>query len=1174
MLIVKPYGRSCTERDAGGCLHRRVLRATADGETSEEVAELAERHPELVIAQWVSAIDKVAAKPRGSRKPTREQRALREALGQAACKLLEKRGVFAERREELERLWRRKIHPYPNGEEERGGRPQGRWFKAFAGRAEPARIDAGAVARKIERHLHHRERRQGAPEKRAGRIAAQADSIARNAPRPPSDATPQPMDDPPWSEADRKRYAEVGDVAEEIANRARDLANPKDGDKARRASMRDAAPILYEQFGKLFRSANGAKPTVRSAREAEPGLFALHMAIKDTYTGLLKGRRTRDVAGALPKTMAELMRLVEARRGNRELAALIRLGKVVHYAAAPPGASDEPANVIDRWPDDIAASRYWTSRDQTEIKRNEALVRVWRGAIALAARTAKDWADPNAELCGDIASQGARKKVLGDGFNAEACRRKIEILFGAQSGILEAGEGKPLLELALEGLERLRHSAFHFKGRAGFAAALDAVGKCGSAKARRAARELWRADEDGRAARIRDTMRGAHFELFLDLDRYQAVFAAVSNPPPAHPPLPRFRRVLQRAENAWSKGSHWLRLPAPGNRAELEAPARLCQYTALKLLYERAFPAWLAGRLARALNAWIDRAAERATKDARSINRDPHAVAKIEGLARLRDCETVDDFLDRLAAATATEFRVQRGYDPDPDKAREQSRHLDNARLDVAAQAFEAYLEDAGFTRLLEDFGDPPEKPLFDIDDLSDSAASRADPDDWMAVLYVLVHLVPVGDVAALRHQLRKWTVLERKASPQVVAQVEAAGRVFDLYIDMHDAKFEGGRRMDGARALKDLLFESAEVFARVCPKQPDASGAAEDAGRFVPWRGLREILRFGALTPLTPIFAEHRIMAAEAERMEKAEAKDESGVSAIAASQKRREELHAKWVEKNEKKKRFSGRDREAYREALAETAAHRRRAAHVRLDNHARLHRLSMRILGRLVDFAGLWERDLYFTTLALIWRRGKRPGDVFDDDGLKRLREGRIVDALRRLAESPDDDSKAVHDGLQERFGEEGACFLDGSSGVVGVRNDLAHFNMLKKDRALDLTEVVNGARRLMAYDRKLKNAVSRSVMEMLRREGLDLSWEMKNHRLTGAEIAPRQAVHLGDRKIRENLHGREFVAMAAAMFDGRPRSPDGDDVLSVRASSTAANPGRQGRGRPKRRKPRNS
>ena len=821
------------------------------------------------------------------------------------------------------------------------------------------------------------------------------------------------------------------------------------------------------------------------------------------------------------------MCLVEARRGNRELADLIRLGKVIHYESAHYESarsrdSDQPANVVNNWPNDkkIKSSRYWTSKGQSKIKRNEALVRVWRGVVALAARTVKDWADPQGRIGGDILFE--REKALNENFDAEACYWKIELLFGERSDILASGSLRSLLELALLGLGQLRNSSFHFKDRSGFANALVDVGKCGSAEARNAAHELWRADEGGRATRLGDTMRGAHFDFFLCRDRCQAVFDAVSKPSAAHPPLPRFRRVLQRAENAWEG----LRLPSPGNRAALEDQGRLCQYTALRLVYERAFPEWLARCPAYDLNGWIDRAAMRATEDARRINDDPHAVARINRVARLRDPETVDDFFDRLAAATATEFRVQRGYDPDPDKAREQSRYLENARLDVVAQAFKAYLEDTGFAWLLEEFSGPSEKPLFDIGSLSGPTAPGAAPEDWMAVLYFLVHLVPVGDITALRHQLRKWTVLERSPS----AQVEAMGRVFDLYIDMHDAKFKGGWRVYYEHALREL-FENDTILAWMYSWQP-ASGVEEDAGH-LPWRGLREILRFGVHGPLMPIFAAHPITLAMVEELEKAEAKDEGGTSAIAASQKRRKELHAKWVKKKDE---FSHSDGKAYRDTLAEITYYRHCADHVRLDNYAQLHRLSIRVLGRLVDYAGLWERDLYFATLALISRQGRLP-DIFNREGRKCLGEGQIVRALRNFnKQHPSGGGETVLNCLKEWFG---ACFLDSSKGAVSIRNDLAHFNMLKKDDSLNLTKAVNDTRRLMAYDRKLKNAVSKSIIEMLRREGLNLSWQMEESQLRDAKIAPWQIKHLGNEEdIRENLRGDTFVAMVAAIFDGQP------------------------------------
>ncbi len=1137
MLIVKPYGRSYVERGASGGL-RRVVRRNDDLDTPVDMAEFAGTHPELVVAQWVSVIDRIATKPRRGRKPTTEQRALRDKLGNAAWKILKKdfrSGASEEKVAELKRLWRRKIHPYGEGTDdgERPPNPRGRWFAAFAGEVEPGCVDAAGVAERIRDHLRVGQRRQhrASGAKRKGLIAARAESIARNAPRDP--APPAGADATPWTDADKNRYKSAGDIAGEIAGEAKTRRG--------RLSLRDVAPILYRRFGELFGDGHGHVPTVARAREREPGLFALHMAVKDAYARLLKGSRRKDIARILPRDMEALMRLVDARRRNRELAALVRFGKVIHYAAASlkgtGDAAEPPANAIDDWPVTVADSLYWTSEGQSEIKRNEAFVRVWRGVLALAAQTARDWADPHGEVERDILGSRERKRVAGEGFDAGAYGNKLPLLFGDREHLFSNGDGnfgKSVLLLALEGLAELRDSSFHFTGRNGFARALQAVGGCGDSDgaARKAAHELWRRDEDGRAGRLRDEMRGAHFDRCLAPEQCRSVFGAVWDPSPDRPPLPRFRRVLLRAEDAWRVKGWSLRLPAPGNRSELEDPATLCRYTALKLLFERAFPGWLALRPAVDVNRWLKRATDRATKEARKINKDREALSRAAGLPRLRDGETIDVFLDRIAAATATEFRVQRGYDSDPKKAREQSKYLDNIRCDTVAQAFERYLEAEGFPWLLKDIDPPSGEPRFELDALAPPDRDTPAAEDWQVVLYFLAHLAPVEEIGKLRHQLRKLAVLEPQPSPQVAA----VGRVLDLYIDMHDAKFDGGRKVGGARAL-ERLFETPELFARVCPE-----GTEDEADRYIPWRGLREILRFGGLSPLMPVFERHPVRGKDVDAVEKEEAGgDGESDSPVAAAQKRREELHEKWT----KKKKLSERDREAYCKALDEVSRHRLLAAHVRLRNHARLHRLLMQVLGRLVDYAGLWERDLYFATLALLARRDATPRQTFGGDGAKYLRQGRIVEALRYLNRWSGE-SNLVRI-LKPLFGER---FLDGWDGSAGIRNGLAHFNMLRSVDAVNLTDAVNDTRRLMAYDRKLKNAVSKSIVELMARENLDLTWKMTGHRLGGATVATRSAIHLRNKRITEDLHGEQFVAMAASLFRDEPAERCADAAAARR------------------------
>ena len=1147
MFIIKPYGRSHTDFESEGQLRRKIRLDKDIGTLHDkpvDVDEFTKTHPAIVIAQWISAIDKIAAKPRGNNKPTLEQYAFRQRLGEAALELLTGKGLLdlSNRKGDLERLWRSKIHPYGEEGRDKGkGRERGRWYKRFAGEAEPADADAAAIAEKIREHLYEREYRisPGRPDKRRGRIAARAASIVRSVlPSVPPDS---PDEGRCWSAQDEKDYEKAGNVAAQIRGRAEKLEQEAGG--RNRLSVRDAAPVLYEQYGRLFPDGNGTALGVSEARKKYPRVFALHCAVKETYARILenhrpveKGRR-KSVAQVLPADMSTLFRLVEAKARNRDLNALVRLGKLLHYQAAPSSGQDTPGNVVDNWRPDVARSRYRTAEGQSEIKRTEAFVRVWRNTVALAARTLKDWADPKNELSRDILGAANIEKATGEKFDASAYSTKLPLLFGDRKDLFESGDeafGKSVLRLALNGWAKLRHSSFHFRGRGEFARALKYEPATADEEAVAAARALTKRDAEERWDRRIADLRAVHVEHYFDQERLDALVEAVAHTEPSRSALPRFRRVLDRVEKAWRRKPHVLRLPPPSNRAELENPGLQCRYSVTKTLYERAFRRWLEKQTAATLNGWIRRSVARATDAARSINRDEYAVARTADLVHLGDGERIADFVEQLSARTATEFRVQRGYNSDADKARKQSKYLDDLRCDVVGQAFEAYLQDAGLTWVLDDARPEEQRSRLDAVPTAAPDSSLKDPEDWEAVLYFLVHLVPVDVVNRLRHQLHKWSVLEPSVSGDSTdrhgktpesGDARSLARILDLHIEMHDAKFEGGEGMAGAQALKSL-FEPEGTFDRVCPTQTD-----EDRDRYVPWRGLREILRFGCLAPLTPVFEQYPVKADNVDELDEWEKVEDRG-SHIAGRQAERERLHGQWV----KEKRLSGQDKASYREALAHVVEHRHLAAHVRLNNHARLHNLLMGVLGRLIDYAGLWERDLYFTTLALMARQGKSPKELLGERGTGYLTEGRVVEAIRQLDE-PSNDAKGIFEDLERLFGT--GFLKGGSGGVVSVRNALAHFEMLQgRNTPFNLTNAVNDTRRLMAYDRKLENAVSQSVIEMLERENLDLTWKMDGHQLVNAEVKTRQATHLEDRKLKEDLHGKEFVGMAAELFGGKP------------------------------------
>lgn len=1181
MRIIKPYGRSHA-MDGGSGANRRVLRPRPLFQDCLDVGDFAASHDELVIAQWISTIDKIATKPWGDRKPTERQRKFRDRLGKAAWAHLQAdgllRGLNESNQVKYQTLWAMKIAPY--GEESAKPRrnkkgeevpsPKGKWYARFAGDVDVDKVDGAAVAAKIHEHLYDAEYRvcPDVPNRKQGRIPARARSISRNVLAPRTPAAAGAGDPAGWSGADEEAYKRAGDVASAIRENARNR---------KKATMDIAGKALYDHYGKLFPGGdNGAPLSIAAAKVDFPGLFNLHMAVKDCYARILKHHRKQKVADLLPESMNALFALVKKQTANRDLNALVRLGKVIHYEATGDDP-DQRRDVVDHWPADIAASRYWTSDGQAEIKRNEAFVRVWRHVIALAARTLTDWADPEGKIDGDVLGripQATGKKV----FDAGRTRRKLDLLFGSRSIFFKcSGNGefeKKVLKLTLEGTGNLRNASFHFKGLGGFAAALDAEHLPVDADVGEAIGELWAADVTDRAERLRETMRAAHFGDYFNEDQNRRLFAAYSDPGNADLPLPRFNRFLRRATDTW-KGKYRLGLPQPANRTELkEYPARQCQYTALKLLYERPFKTWLIERDSVTLNAFIGRAVARTSQAAGTINakddkdRREVIVAKAKYLSQLCPGEDIKRFFFDLSAATASEMRVQRGYQSDADSARKQAEYIENLKCDVLALAFADYLKEAGFEfvrELQEEMAEPNDVP-FDL-----GALDLPDPDtsaeDWQRFLYFLIHLVPVDEIGKLLHQMRKWEILAkngqvddgacgRRADP-MMKRAQRVQVVLELYLEMHDAKFVGDHALTGVDDFKGL-FDSEESFSKIFPKRVDDD--TED--RRIPRRGLREIMRYGHLPALRSIFDDHRITSAKVDEFKRAEEKAPDGGSAIAAHQERREWLHEKW---SRRRKEFTADDRENYVEALKEVVGHRHLAAQVTLTNHVRLHRLMMAVLGRLVDFSGLWERDLYFVTLALIHQSGRRPADVFTGDGIEKLRNGQIVDAVDKVREAGSEPD--LMDQVGAHFGP-----VEKRKPPVSLRNDFAHFNMLRPKTAqkksetsreqsgtpprVDLSACVNQARRLMAYDRKLKNAVSQSIMELLHREGLELRWSMDPgppHRLENAVLFTRQATHLGETKlvekassrprpITEDLHGAAFVGMVATLFGGRAKRKD--------------------------------
>lgn len=940
-------------------------------------------------------------------------------------------------------------------------------------------------------------------------------------------------------ESDVSDYGNAGDIAKQIHL----LAVEKES-KNKSLLMRHVGFLLFEHYGKTFVDSDGnVLPRAKIYKLGKGALLDYHDAVKLTYKRILSGHKSRNaskstiqaplgqktavrskLSATLPKNMDELYRRTTQGRKNQDINALIRLGKVAHYTLSIGEDMDSSRNIISNWnPDALRTSPFWTSDYQAQIKRNEALVRIWRSVLATAIHTLTDWISPKAVLEGDLTTQYFDQMM--NHYSENAFDGKAPLLFGSSAKALlrldDAAKKKCLIDIR-EALKSLRNSSFHFAGRHGFVTALQAIGTTDTTQA---LTSIYSNDIAAYLARTASMLKAAHVENYFDQHQLdQVANALISAPEPRHP-QPKLKRVLVRAKDAWKGNDRLQNLIKPAIQRELEAaPAMRCKYIVMKSLYEKAFPAWLEENSDR-LNGWAGKAVERTTMAAVNISGNRDAIARAARALDFGDngIKSIGELHDRIAHETATEIRIQNGYEPDREAAKEKSKYLNNVVCDVYALALNDFIADQQYQWLInlrdnQVLMDARKSDLNKVQ--ADTPADEAD--DWQKMLYVIAHLVPVGQISQLRQQLMKWAALDQKGEDaKADADNIAVGnimKVFTLYLDMADDKFEGG---DGISISDEIrgFFETPETFNKLYPNR-----ALDDA--HVPVRGLREAMRFGNLSGLRDVFQKFPIRYKYGIGL--AQTENKTGVGSVSAQHKIRTDIHAKWVKSNGN---LDPKEVAKYKKAIRIISKHRELSALVRLINHVQVQRLQMSVLGRFVDFAGIWERDLYFAIIGLMLEYNKSPDKIFTTpETLKMVGQGQIIAALRKMND-PD-----IEPMMKKFFGDD---YLDGRNGKAAIRNKIQHLHFVTKapDKTQNLTTLTNDMRRLMSYDRKLKNAVSKSIIDMMTRENMGLEWKMKDHQLCNAVLYTHQAQHMGQGDLLENLNTLVFVQVVAKLFGGK-------------------------------------
>jgi len=691
--------------------------------------------------------------------------------------------------------------------------------------------------------------------------------------------------------------------------------------------------------------------------------------------------------------------------------------------------------------------------------------------------------------------------------------------------------------------------------------------------------------------------------------------------------MPKFMSVMQNAVNIGKvdgvKVPEWLKALKSLDLSDMSKQpdtANRFKIGVLRQLYETGFASWLAQKQGNA--EFLREALSEVTAFKKQRFTSYQSEASQKGRGRyyaeptliaetlpIDESTTLDSLIKELHAQAMRDEALRHTYKADRTLQSERTSQVNAFKLDLFAYFLGTYLQETRF--LKTDQNGKQANWLMDISRKlpDDQQADKVDFDKyagddtplggkgWHSHFYTWLYLVPMDELALLRHQFRKTRALEDKAEDKtwdrMLGEID---QLMGLCLRVSSAGFSG--------------VEHAPVLNSMVSEDKDRKLLIDDLRRHeaaLPGtnRGLRQLLQLGTHGPLTRIFAKHPVTKQELALLEELQKKQNLKEQEQAGSQV--EKLDDLFSERNTLAKKIRAMAKERapdldklrplcinYQEKAAQAVIYNFSITGARLRDHVRLHQLLMRVLARLLDFTLMWERDKQYVYMGMLYRQmldeinasqsGRvQEGPVFaasvawnDPDRPSQLgfhlpeklgrklvedkpssdaakpaflpiwdqRMGYVLDgderelrllpeAERRLfsdafvkivVENPlDQEARAARKakGLKSHPPEAHGKRPSHYTGKAQIRHDFAHFNMLRGERISngDLSYLVNSVRSLVSYDRKLKNAVTTTIADILTDEGLTIRWKMREDRLKEAEVLPDLVRHLGYIRIKD-------------------------------------------------------
>ena len=370
---------------------------------------------------------------------------------------------------------------------------------------------------------------------------------------------------------------------------------------------------------------------------------------------------------------------------------------------------------------------------------------------------------------------------------------------------------------------------------------------------------------------------------------------------------------------------------------------------------------------------------------------------------------------------------------------------------------------------------------------------------DRMSIFYLLLKLIDYRELTNLRGNLEKYESMNKN---EIYSEELNIVNLVSLDNNKVRANFnlkpeDIGKFLKTETSIKNInqLNNFSEIFA--------------DGENVIKHRSFYNIKKYGILDLLEKIVAKADLKITKEEIKEYKTLQKELEKNDFYKIQ---ENIHRKynqkpnWISRIENKKDFND-----YKKAIENIQNYTQLKNKIEFNDLNLLQSLLFRILHRLAGYTSLWERDLQFKL------KGEFPEDkyideIFNSDGNnnQKYKNGGIADKYADFLIEKEEEKSGEILKKNQRIKRKKKIKED-----LKIRNYIAHFNYFP-DATKSILELLEESRELLKYDRKLKNAVMKSVKDIFKEYGFivefEISHESNSKKIKVCDVKSEKIKHL--------------------------------------------------------------